>query len=122
MDSMYEMAGEIIELSRTIKEGLVHINGRMDDGRLMETVYLFEDILEAFATIEIPLQRLLQEDNMDRLQKATIEFKKSLEVLAQAFEANDLEKSRTELAQSMIPSYSRWQAELEQSLRAYRQS
>ncbi|ABI67583.1 hypothetical protein [Syntrophomonas wolfei] len=122
MEYMYEVAGQIIELSQTIKEGLIHINEKMDEGQLKETLYLFEDVLEAFSSIEIPIQPVLQADNMDELQGATAELKKSLEMLAQAFEANDLEKARAEISQSLIPAYSRWQSELEQSLKAYRES
>lgn len=122
MEYMYEVAGQIIELSQTIKEGLIHINEKMDEGQLKETLYLFEDVLEAFSSIEIPIQPVLQADNMDELQGATAELKKSLEMLAQAFEANDLEKARAEISQSLIPSYSRWQSELEQSLKAFRES
>jgi len=122
MEYMYEVAGQIIELSQTIKEGLIHINEKMDEGQLKETLYLFEDVLEAFSSIEIPIQPVLRADNMDELQGATAELKKSLEMLAQAFEANDLEKARAEISQSLIPAYSRWQSELEQSLKAYRES
>ncbi|MDD2511038.1 MAG: hypothetical protein PHP26_09900 [Syntrophomonas sp.] len=122
MEFLYETAGQIVELSRTIKEGLIHINERMDEGKLKETIFLFEDVLEAFSSIEIPIQPVLQADNMDELQEATAELKRSLEMLAQAFEANDLEKARAEISQSLIPSYSRWQLHLEQSLKAYRDS
>ena len=77
MEYMYEVAGQIIELSQTIKEGLIHINEKMDEGQLKETLYLFEDVLEAFSSIEIPIQPVLQADNMDKLQ-GTAELKKSL--------------------------------------------
>jgi len=117
---LYETAGDISSLSSTILEGLNHIKLRMEAGQLKETLFLFEDVLEALISIENSVAPLL-EDEKD-LAASLAQLKKSLEMLARAYEEDNLAKALAEVEENLLPGMESLRSELENSLAKYKDS
>lgn len=117
MNHLYDTAGDIINLSSTVLEGLTHIKLRMEEGQLKETLFLFEDVLEALLSIEKSVESLLQSDN--ELGKSLMSLKQSLEMLARAYEEDNQAKALAELRDNLLPNMEKLRSELEISLKKY---
>jgi hypothetical protein len=80
------------ELLETVQEGLLHILKRLNEGHFEDTIYLFEDAVEAFSVIERSLnvipKYLLNED----LSELTVKVKNAIELAVGAYELKDLKK------------------------------
>ncbi|MDD3024368.1 MAG: hypothetical protein PHE26_10780 [Syntrophomonadaceae bacterium] len=120
MDHLYEIAGDIINLSSTVLEGLNHMKQRMEEGQLNETLFLFEDVLEALLSIENSIQPLTE--NKEGLDAAVVALKQSLEMLARAYEEKNLGKALAELSDNLIPVVEKLRSELETALKTYKES
>lgn len=107
-------------MSSTILEGLKHIKLRMEEGQLKETLFLFEDVLEALISIENSVQPLMEKEK--ELEKAVAVIKQSLEMLARAYEEDNLIKAQTELGDNLIPALDKLRVELDASLQKYKDS
>ncbi len=120
MNYLYETAGDIISLSSTVLEGLNHIKLRMEEGQLKETLFLFEDVLEALISIENSVQPLMEKEK--ELGKAVAVIKQSLEMLARAYEEDNLAKAQNALNENLLPALDKLRAELDASLQKYKDS
>lgn len=120
MNYLYETAGDIINLSSTVLEGLNHIKLRMEEGQLKETLFLFEDVLEALISIENSVQPLME--NEKDLAQAMAAIKQSLEMLARSYEEDNLVNAQTELGDNLLPALEKLRSELEASLQKYKNS
>lgn len=119
MNLLYTIASELMNLSNTVQEGLEHMKLRFEEGQLRETLFLFEDVLEAVELIENSVSSLEQDKE---LWVMTGGLKGGLEMLARAYEENNVEKARNELGNNLLPAFKNWQAELEKSLKKYKDS
>lgn len=122
MSKLFETANDVINLSNTMLEGLQHIAQRMEEGQLKETLFLFEDVMEGFASIQTSIGLLLEPDRQAELEYSSRGLRDSMERLARAYEEGSQEKARLEVQSSLLAAYYKWQDQLQSSLKQYLES
>lgn len=122
MSNLFETANDVINLSNTMLEGLQHIAQQMEEGQLGETLFLFEDVLEAFALIQNSMGLLLAKEKQGELEVSSRELRDSMERLARAYEQGSLEKARLEVQSNLLTAFHKWQDQLQSSLKQYLES
>ncbi|EWG11497.1 hypothetical protein [Cytobacillus firmus] len=63
MEKYIEVMKQCLEISETILEGLHHIQKLLSEGKFEQTIYLYEDVLLAYSTIENSVEPLKEKAN-----------------------------------------------------------
>ncbi len=122
MSNLFETARDVIDLSNTMQEGMQYIAQRIEGERFNETLFLFEDVLEAFASIQTSVGLLVELEKQGELEDSSRILRESMERLARAYEEGSLEKARLEVQTTLLAAFKKWQDQLQSSLKQYLES
>jgi len=115
----FQIASDIISLSDTIIEGLEHIKKRVYEGYFEETYYLLEDITDAVASINKAAEPILPLLGENRIEQYAEHLNRLIEEMISNYEAQRIEKAKTDMQLVLIPAFKEWKNELERCLSEY---
>lgn len=108
-----------IELSETILEGLQHIQKLLSEGKQEQTVFLFEDVLTAYATISRTVEPVLKELNNETVTTVQADFSKAADLVVSAYEQKYYPKVQEILQFNLVPQFKKLKEELEKAFSPY---
>jgi len=108
MEKYNDVLKRSTELLETVHEGLLHILKRLNDGHFEDTIYLFEDAVEAFSVIERSLNVIPKDLLNEDLGELTVKVKDAIELTVDAYELKDYAKAKEILQFSLIPRCKKW--------------
>jgi hypothetical protein len=108
MEKYNDVLKRATELLETVHEGLLHIFKRLNDGHFEDTIYLFEDAVEAFSVIERSLNVIPKDILNKDLSELTAKVKDAIELIVSAYELKDYAKAKEILQFSLIPRCKKW--------------
>lgn len=108
-----------LELSETIIEGLHHIQKLFSEGKHEQTVFLFEDVLEAYATIGRTIDSAVRELNNESIPMKQAEFSQAANLVVTAYEDKNYPKVQEILQFTLVPRFKKLKEELERAFNPY---
>lgn len=118
MADQLEVARDVMRLMDTIQEGLEHINEGVKEGMVLDTAYLFDDIVQALISILNSLQPIFPHLTENRLESLTAQLLAVMRDMTSGYERNDEEKTAAAL-QALLPEFENWKNELDRCLTLY---
>ncbi|OEH92205.1 hypothetical protein [Bacillus solimangrovi] len=112
MEKNIKVMNKITELLETCEIGLKHIQHQYQQMRYEESMMLFHDVIHAFATIENSYNNL----NVKEEIKSSNELRKAFDLIVNFYEENDYAQLQQVMQFTLLPSFKRWRAELEDNL------
>lgn len=104
------MASQILELLTTIGEGLGYLQGQLQQGRLVENLYLVKDIHDARRVVDRASAGLAAPpETAFEIVAASEELLRCLQELDRACAQNEVEKARFEMQVTVGPAFKRWE-------------
>ncbi|MCL7746704.1 hypothetical protein [Halalkalibacter alkaliphilus] len=119
MEKQIEVMKQSVELSGTIVEGLEHIQKLIGEGKVQRTIYMFEDVLLAYSTIEKSIEPINSKLESEQLGLATTNLKQTLELVVESYEEKDYGKVQGILQFTLIPQVKKWREELTSAFKPY---
>lgn len=117
-----EVVRGILTLLETILEGLEHIKVRLMEGHLADTMYLFEDVTRAFASINNSLEPIIQQFEPNQIVPLFDQLSKMIGEMAENYKQDQIEKAKSDMQFLLLPDFKRWKSELERCLNIYNAS
>lgn len=108
-----------LELTETILEGLQNIQRLLNEGKHEQSVFMFEDVLQAFATIGGTIAPALKELNNESISLQQAEFSQAADLVVTGYEEKNYTKVQEILQFTIIPRFKKLKEELEQTFNPY---
>lgn len=118
MSDQQEVARDIMRLAETVLEGMEHINVRMQEGSVLDTAYLFEDIVSALTSIFNSLQPILPQLSDNTIVVLSEPLIQAMGEMTTGYERKD-DAMASQALQGLLPAFRTWHNELDRSLRLY---
>ncbi|UCZ52687.1 hypothetical protein LGQ02_18045 [Bacillus shivajii] len=119
MEKYIDVMKQSVDLSQTILEGLQHIQKLQGEGKFEETMYLFEDVVAGFSSVEKSMQPLLKELNNDELEARMNSVKIALDLVVSSYESNNYGKVQEIMQFTLVPQFMKLKQELERTFETY---
>ncbi|MBM7096854.1 hypothetical protein JSY36_14050 [Bacillus sp. H-16] len=119
MDKYIDVMKQSVTLTGTIIEGLQHIQKELGEGKLQDTVFLFEDVVAGFLAVENSLMPVKEELEMKSVEENLTSLKNSLELVVTAYEAKDIAKVQELMQFTLVPQVKKLKEELEDMFQPY---
>lgn len=119
MEKHIEVMKKSLDLSETILEGLQHTKKLLSEGKHEQSVFIFEDILQAFATIGRTIAPVLKELNNESISLKQAEFSQAADLVVTGYEEKNYTKVQEILQFTLIPRFKKLKEELEQTFNPY---
>ena len=120
MESKISVCREILSLGGTMEEGLAHLVNRMGEGHLEDTRFLYEDILNAFRSINMALEMDFAEQN--KIPVVSERLQLAFDKINQSYTDNKLNSCRMDMQFILYPAFKDWMQEINRCLRPIIQS
>ncbi|SDH19792.1 hypothetical protein SAMN05192534_102141 [Alteribacillus persepolensis] len=120
MEKQLPVMEHILNLSETMGEGLQHIARLFHEGKFENGLPLFEDVIQAFTTIEQSFASL--SSNMEALgivQEEQEKFRTALDYIVTQMESGAHEQSKEVLHFTVLPRWRKWKGALEAAFRSF---
>jgi hypothetical protein len=108
MEKYNDVLKKSTELLETVQEGLLYTLKRLNEGHFEDTIYLFEDAVEAFSVIERSLNVIPKDILNEDVTELTAKVKNAIELIVSAYELKDDAKVKEILQFSLIPRCKKW--------------
>ncbi|MGP4040721.1 hypothetical protein ACTWP4_12630 [Gracilibacillus sp. D59] len=119
MENQIVVMKNIVELSETMVEGLQHLQSEVENGNLDETMYLFEDFIQAFASIENAMNSMDDELKGDITEVKMDNVKENIEHVVQGYEKNDQNLLLENMQHHLEPTLLEWKKQMEKQFHPY---
>lgn len=119
MEKHIEVMKKSLDLSETILEGLQHIQKLLNAGKSEQSIFMFEDTLQAYATIGKTIGVAVKEIKNDSIPAKQAEFSKAVDLGVTAYENKNYSKVLEILQFTLIPRFKRLKKELEEAFNPY---
>ncbi|MBO8138812.1 MAG: hypothetical protein H0Z40_11955 [Desulfotomaculum sp.] len=119
MNQYIEVMKRATELAETCLEGLEHVKKKLNEGHFESTMLLFHDSLDAFFRMQASVQPILGELPPNELESRADSLRDAFELAVSAYEQGDRAKVQEIMQFTLVPTYKKWQAELNRCLRPY---
>ncbi|KAB8139474.1 hypothetical protein F9U64_00115 [Gracilibacillus oryzae] len=113
MEKQLDVMKNVLGLSETVLEGVLHIQSALKERQMEETMYLFEDIIHAFATIENAINELDDEYVSEEVTNHMKKVQKGLEAAVQQYEVEISGRLQEVLQFNLVPATKNWKIALE---------
>lgn len=114
-----EIARQSLELCTTIEEGLEHISGRFDSGFYEDAFVLYQDVVQAFFTIQQAIAPLSDQLSANNLASLAQSVQDSMSQIVSAYEQKNWNMARDTLQNHLLPAWIEWKQELESIFKSY---
>lgn len=119
MEKYVDVMRQCVELCETMVEGLQHIQNHVNNGDVEEVIYLVDDVIVAFLTVEKSLLPLRDKVHLTDVEKSASQIKRGLEMTVQAYEGKEFEKMKEIFQFTLGPSLKKWKEHLENTFNPY---
>ena len=92
-----------LELSETILEGLQHIQKHLSEGKSEQSVFMFEDVLEAYTAISATIEPVINELNNESISSKQTGFSQAADLVVTAYEEENYAKVQEILQFTLVP-------------------
>lgn len=108
-----------LDLSETIFEGLEHIQKILGEGKFEQTIFLFEDVLEAFSSIERSIEPIIKKVDREALDEQLVSVKNALEIVVSTYEEKNYAKVQEVMQFTLRPQFKKFKAKIEEVFNPY---
>ncbi len=122
MPDSYEMVADILDLSDSVIQAMEHLQARLLEGHLEDSVYLLEDLKDAVTSIQNATELLMPQLDDNRIEDFTAELSRMVEEMSSTYEQRRLEKAKIDMQWVLIPVAKKWRDELGRCLTAFKVS
>lgn len=119
MEKHIDVMKRTLDLSDTVLEGLHHVQKLLHEGKAEQTLILFGDILNAYATISQTTEPIFRKLNKEVPQSHINELNKASELIVTAYEEKSYGTLQEILQFTFIPNFKRFQEVLETTFTPY---
>ncbi len=119
VEKYVDVMKQSVELSDTLLEGLQHIQKLLGEGNAEQTIYMFEDVLLAYSTIEGSIEPIKEELKNEELTTSAIKLKQTLELVVSNYEAKDYNKVQEVIQFTLVPQVKKWKQQLQGAFQPY---
>ncbi|GAE94582.1 hypothetical protein JCM21714_3753 [Gracilibacillus boraciitolerans JCM 21714] len=119
MEKQYEIMQQALVLAETLQEGILHIQTELNQSNFSNTMYLFEDVVHAFSSIESANKQLNESVISEELFEQTDKVKKAIELVVNQYELGNKGKVQEILQFNLLPAIKRWRTTMEQSFHPF---
>ncbi len=116
MENQISLCREIIIMGGTMEEALNHLVGRMGEGHFEDTRYLFDDIMEAFRSINAALETVSIQWEETKAGELSDRLQMSIDKMNQSYEDNKLDQGRIDMQFILMPAFKAWIQEIDKCL------
>ncbi|MEJ6950188.1 hypothetical protein [Natronospora cellulosivora (SeqCode)] len=99
---------KLLKLAGTMLEAVEHLKKRLAEGKVENNLYLFTDMMEAFALIE---EIIYKKENMS-IENMTEDLKKSFAVIISFYEEENYNEIRSYFNFVFLPAFQTWYQKL----------
>ncbi len=118
MEKHIDVMKHSVELSETILEALQHIQKLLSEGKFAETMYLFEDVVLAFSTLQQSVTTINEKLENHEIDATAKKVQETLELVVSAYEENSHSELQ-EIAHTLFLQVKKWYEELEKTFKLY---
>ena len=93
---------QIVELLKTMEQGIKHLDKKLAEGEVRENLYLFTDLLEAFTTIETLIYK------NEEVKEETAELKRAFSLITESYEQENYGQLRSYFIFGFKKSFEAW--------------
>ncbi len=111
MEKYLDIMKSSTDLAETISEGLQHFQKLFGEGRFEQSLFLFEDILEAYSAIERSVNSIIEAKNPENLKASLKSVNHALSIVVDTYEDKKYMKVQEVLQFTLIPQFNRLKAE-----------
>ncbi|SFE52152.1 hypothetical protein [Alteribacillus iranensis] len=119
MEKHIHVMKQSVELTDTMIEGLQHIQSLFSEGKMESTMFLFEDIVTAFSSVEGAIQPVMEELSQQDLDNHLQRVRNALEVTVTAYERKQYGKVQEIIQFTLLPQTTSLQQNLETAFQPY---
>ncbi|WP_240374119.1 hypothetical protein [Bacillus piscicola] len=119
MEKYIDVMKQSVELSHTMIEGLQHMQTLFGQGKMEDTVFLFEDIVAAFSSVEEAVAPVAPDMPQSDLETKLQQVQRALEVTVTAYEKKQYGKVQEIIQFTVLPKCKELHQELETAFQPY---
>lgn len=119
MEKHLDVMRRTVELAATCLEGIEHIRIRVNKGYIEDTIQLLQDFVHAVYQMEKSIQPIVNEILPNQLEEYTILLRDAIDFVVSAYEKGEGGKALEIIQFNLLPSYKKWQSELERCLNPF---
>lgn len=119
MDKYIEVIKKSIQLSDTILEGLEHITKLLNDGKHEQSVFLFEDVMEAYTSIRTATEPIVKKLKSETVREKQVDIENVIVQVVSEYEKNNYLKVQEIFQHELVPKYKTFKEELEKLFEPY---
>lgn len=119
MEKHIEVMKKSLQLSGTMLAALQHIQKLLNEGKSEQAIFLFEDVLQGYATVERTISPVVKDLNNESIALKQVDFGQATELVVTAFEEKNYAKVQEVLQFTLIPGFKKLVGELEQAFNPY---
>lgn len=119
MEKLLPVMQQGLELAETIEEAVKHVERLLKEKHLEEPLYLVEDIISAFASVQRSLAQVKTACSMEKVDQEAVKVQQALEQTVFSFEAGNRLKIEGMVERYLKPAVQAWREAMEQTFRGY---
>lgn len=119
MEKHLDVMRRTVELAATCLEGIEHIRIRVNKGYFEDTIQLLQDFVHAVYQMEKSIQPIVNELPPNQLEEFTTLLRDAIDLVVSAYEKGEGGKALEIIQFNLLPSYKKWQSELERCLNPF---
>lgn len=108
-----------IELSETVLEGLQYIQKLLNEGKNEQSVFMFEEVLQAHETITRTIDPVVKELKNEGIPSKQAEFSNATNLVVTAYEEKNYAKVQEILQFNLVPQFKKLKEELEKAFNPF---
>ncbi|SDZ33544.1 hypothetical protein SAMN05421736_11031 [Evansella caseinilytica] len=119
MEKYIDVMKQSIELSETVLEGVIHIKKLLGEGKFEETMYLFEDVILAFSTVELSITPIKEKLTNNEIDATAMKVKEALALAVSGYETRSRGRVLEVIQFTLVLQVKKWKEELEKAFQLY---
>lgn len=119
MEKYIDVMKQAVELSGTMLEGLQHIQKLLGEGKFEETMYLFEDVISAFSTIDLSIVPVIEILDNHVINERSKKINRALEHVVSCYEVKSHIRVQEAMQFTLVPEVKKWKEELDKAFQPY---
>ncbi|MCM3714653.1 hypothetical protein [Halalkalibacter oceani] len=114
MERYIDVMKQALAVMETMEEGLAHIATQLHEGRVEQSLPLFEDVMTAYAVLERSLFPVFTELKSDAEKGELIKLRQSLEMILTGYEEQEYGRVKEVIQFTALPKVKQVKSGLEQ--------
>jgi hypothetical protein len=119
MEKYINVIYHVNKLSETCLEGIIYLQKQLNQKQLDSTIILLCDLVTAFFVMEKSLQPMLPLFDSQHLENLILSIWDSIDFVLSAYERNDENKALYVVTAYILPKFTQWKHEIENTFYPY---